>query len=34
MSAGRTTNAKNKHWGTPPKYVNVINLMFDNNIEF
>lgn len=33
MSAGRKINTKSLEWGTPPKYVNLINEFFDNQIE-
>lgn len=33
MSAGRKIVSDNKHWNTPPKYIELINQFFDNNID-
>lgn len=33
MSAGRKVNTKSKNWGTPKKYVDVINIFFNNEIN-
>lgn len=34
MSAGRTVNSQSQHWGTPPKYVNVVKKFFGGEIDF
>ena len=33
MSAGRNINSLSQDWCTPPKYVEVVNEMFDNSID-
>lgn len=33
MSAGRKVITDNKHWGTPPKYVEAVKAFFDGEID-